>query len=96
MSTVRDCAQRSHSLFLRRMAAVKAGDIAKDMGISDSAMSELKNKHAESVLVLLAHLGLKAVAASSRCLDPAAFEFLTRTHERMARQSPQLLWEDTE
>ncbi len=94
--THRDRAQAGYSMFLRRLSKVKAGDIAKEMEISDSALSELKNKFAENVLLLLAHLNLKVVDASSRCMDPIAYEFLTRTHERMARTNATLLWEEEE
>jgi hypothetical protein len=90
----RDRAQRGYTMVLQRMSHGTAKNIAKDMGISDSAVSELKTKHVENALLLLAHLGLKVVDVKARCMAPAAFEFLTDSHQRIARKAPELLWGD--
>lgn len=94
--TARDRAQRGHSLFLQRIGKVKAGDIAKDMGISDSTLSEIKNKSVEHALLLLAHLGLKCVPSEFRCVDPATFEFMRVSASKLMNQAPQLLWDEEE
>jgi hypothetical protein len=89
----RDRAHRGFTMVLQRMPHGKATAIAKEMSISDSTLTELK-KQVEPVLLLLAHLGLKSVDVKARCMAPSAFEFLTESHRRIARQAPQLLWEE--
>ena len=92
----RDRANKGYSLVLQRMAHGTAKTIAADMGISDSTLSDIKNKQTEQVLLLLAHLGLKVVPANVKCLDPVAYEFLTAMHARIVAQAPQLVWEEAE
>jgi hypothetical protein len=94
--TPRDRAQIGFTMVLQRMSHGRAQNVAKDMGISDSTLSELKTKHAEKVLLLLAHLGLKVVDARAKTLAPAAFEFLTESHQRFVKVAPQLVWGDDE
>lgn len=94
--TPRDRAQAGYTLFLQRLPTGTAKNVAKEMGISDSQLSELKNKHVEPVMLLLAHLGLKVVDSANRCVTPQVYEFLISTHERMVRQAPALVWGDDE
>lgn len=93
-TTARDRAQKSYSLFLQRIGKVKAGDIAKQMDLTDGQLSDIKNKKVEDALTLLAHLGLKCVPAEFRCVDPATFEFLTASAKRLMNEAPQLLWDE--
>lgn len=71
----------------------KAGAVAVAMGVSDSTISRIKTERMEEVLTLLSHLGLKVVPADYKCVNPDAYAFLTRTHERVMREAPQLIWE---
>ncbi len=71
----------------------KAGAVAVAMGVSDSTVSRIKTERMEEVLTLLAHLGLKVVPADYKCVNPDAYAFLTRPHERVMREAPQLIWE---
>lgn len=91
-TTARDRSQRGYTLFLNRIGAVKAGDIAKQMGVSDAVVSETKTKKVEDAIALLAHLGLKVVSAEFRCVDPATFDFLTASSKKLMNEAPQLLW----
>lgn len=67
--------------------------LAVAMGCSESSISRLKNEHVEQVLVLLAHLGIKAVPVDNVCVARETYEFLTRCHARVMQQAPQLIWE---
>lgn len=92
--TPRDRARASDSLFRKRMAEVNAGDVAQLIGWSDSKVSELKNKHMEDCLTLLAHVGLKVVDSNSRCMSQDAFNFLTESHRLVVQKAPTLIWGD--
>lgn len=92
----RDLAQRGHSLALRRLSELKATHVAEAMGTSDAAISKLKNEHLEQSIALLAHLGLKVVDASAKCMPRDAFEFLTATHQRVMARVPHVIWEDAD
>lgn len=94
--TPRDRASRAYSVFLQRLGRVKAGDIAKQMDISDSTLSEIKNRQVEQCLTLLAHLGLKVVDANARCMSPSAFAFATEVLGRAMKSQPQLVWDEGE
>ena len=74
----------------------KAGAVAVSMGVSDSTVSRLKTERMEEVVLFLAHLGLKVVPAEFKCVDPEAYAFLTKTHERVMHRAPQLIWEQDE
>lgn len=93
-TTPRDRAQKAHSLFLQRIGKVKASDIAKLMDISDSALSDIKNKQVENALLLLSHLGLKCVPAEFRCVDPKTMDFLTVSSRKLMNEAPHLLWDE--
>lgn len=73
----------------------KAGAVAAAMGVSESTVSRLKNEHLGETFLMLAHLGLKVVPTSFKCVSPEVYAFLTITHERVMREAPQLIW-DTE
>lgn len=74
----------------------KAGAVAAAMGVSDSTISRIKTERLEEVALMLAHLGLKVVPANFKCVNPEAYAFLTTTHERVMRKSPELIWENDE
>ena len=67
--------------------------VAAAMGCSESTVSRIKTERLEEVALFLACLGLKVVPAEFKCVDPAAYEFLTKTHEKLMRLAPQLIWE---
>jgi hypothetical protein len=71
----------------------KAGAVAALMGVSDSTVSRIKTERLEEVVLLLAYLGLKVVPAEFKCVDPDAYAFLTKTHERVMHRAPELIWE---
>ena len=66
------------------------------MGVSEATISRIKNERAEEVLLVLAHLGLKIVPADYKCVDPATYEFLTATHQRVMSRAPELIWDAEE
>jgi hypothetical protein len=84
--------RRGQSLFLNAIGERTAGDIAKAMGVSDSRVSELKNKHMEECIELLAHCGLKVTPTTYVCVERDAYAFLTAAHARVVRVAPALLW----
>jgi hypothetical protein len=73
-----------------------AVSVAAAMGVSESTVSRLKNEHMESVLTMLAHLGLKVVPADFKCVDREAYDFLVRSHTRVMEKAPGLIWEADE
>lgn len=88
--TPRDRARQSVSLFHKRMSEINAGDVAQLIGWSDSKLSKLKTDHMDECLTLLAHIGLRIVPAHFRCIDEAAFRFLTQSHARVVQKDPTL------
>lgn len=70
--------------------------MAVSLGTSEATVNRLINEHLDKFAGLLAYLGYKVVPAEYRCVDPAAFEFLTATHERVMRKAPELIWEHDE
>jgi hypothetical protein len=74
----------------------KAGALAVAMGVSDSTVSRIKTERLEEAVLFLAHLGLKVVPADFRCVDPAAYAFLTSTHQRVMQRAPELIWDQEE
>lgn len=86
-------AKQAHTLVLQRLAATTQVALSAAMGTSESTINRIKTERLEEVLLALAHLGLKVVPAEFKCVDPEAYAFLTRTHERVMRQAPQLIWD---
>ena len=70
----------------------RAAALAVAMGCSESSISRLKNEHMEQVLLFIAHLGLKVVPMEHTCVSRETYEFLTRSHQRVMAQAPQLIW----
>lgn len=92
-----ETARKGVRLALQRLQEPgKATSVAESMGVSDSTVSRIKTERMEEVIVLLAHLGLKVVPAEFKCVDPAAYAFLTTTHEKVMRRAPELIWEQDE
>lgn len=86
-------AQQAQSLVLQRLAATTQVAVATAMGTSESSINRIKTERLEDVMLMLAHLGLKVVPAEFKCVDPEAYAFLTKTHERVMRVQPQLIWD---
>ncbi|MBT9467201.1 CII family transcriptional regulator [Hydrogenophaga sp.] len=86
-------AQQAQTLVLQRLAATTQASVAVAMGNSEATVNRIKTERLEDVLLLMAHLGLKVVPAEFKCVDPEAYAFLTKTHERVMRVSPQLIWD---
>jgi hypothetical protein len=90
-------ARKGISLVLQHLQpAGKAGAIAAAMGVSDSTISRIKTERLDEVVLLLAHLGLKIVPTTYRCVDAETYHFLTRTHERVMHRAPELIWDSEE
>jgi hypothetical protein len=91
--TPHERARRAHTLVLKRLSLGMGGQIAEAMGIAPSTVSELKNKHLENVLLLLAHLDLKVVPTDTHCVSPNAFALLKESHEKLIRLAPHMVWD---
>jgi hypothetical protein len=76
--------------------AGKAGAVAVAMGVSDSTISRIKTERLEECLLMLAHLGIKAVPTSFKCVDRESYDFLVRSHTRVMEKAPQLIWDADE
>lgn len=87
-------ARKTVQMFLQRMQEPGTGvAVAATMGVSEATVSRIKSERLEEVATLLACLGLKVVPTEYKCVDPAAYAFLTRTHEKVMRVAPGLIWE---
>lgn len=94
--TTSERTRKTVSAVFRRMEEPGTGvGLAAAMGVSESTISRIKNDHLESVINLITHLGLKMVPIEYKCVDRAAYDFLTQTHQRIMQVAPQLVW-DTE
>lgn len=71
----------------------RAVAVAAAMGVSESTVSRIKNERLSEVLLFLAHMGWKVVPADSKCMNGAAYDFLTQSHERVIRCAPNLIWD---
>ena len=87
-------ARKTVQLVLQRLQEPGTGvAVAAAMGCSESTVSRLKTEKLEEMALFMACLGLKVVPAEFKCVDPAAYAFLTATHEKVMRVAPQLIWE---
>ena len=81
-------ARKAVQLALQRLQEPGTGiAVAAAMGVSESTVSRIKTERLEEVALFLACLGLKVVPAEFKCVDPAAYAFLTATHEKVMRRA---------
>ena len=88
--------KKAQSLVLQRLAGSTQVAMSAAMGVSESTINRIKTERLEEVLSLISHLGLKVVPADFKCVDAAAYAFLTATHERVMKKAPELIWEHDE
>lgn len=88
-------AQRCNTEILNLIPHGQAKELAQQMGVSESSLSEAR-KHLETNLLLIHHLGLQVVPASAVLVDRRAKEFMAGVHERVTAHAPHLLWGDVE
>lgn len=91
-----DRTKKAQSLVLQRLASTTQVAMSTAMGVSESTINRIKTERLEEVLSLLSHLGLKVVPAEFKCVDAAAYAFLTTTHQRVMEKAPHLIWEHDE
>ena len=70
--------------------------IATAISRSEATVNRLLNDHLENFAALLAERGLKVVPVAFKCVEPEAYAFLTKTHERFMRRAPELIWDQDE
>jgi hypothetical protein len=66
---VTERARKNHTLILQRLASVGQSQLAQALGVSESAVSRMKDKELADLSKLLAVLGLKVVPLEMRCFD---------------------------
>ena len=91
--TPADRAKKGQTLILKAMADGTQAALAVAMGVSETTVNRLKADHLENMTLMLAHLGLKIVPSDYRCVNSAAYEFLTQTHNRVMQVAPELIWD---
>lgn len=91
-----DRAKRYHSLALQRMASVTQTALSVAMGTSETTINRIKTERLEEVMLMLAHLGLKVVPESFKCVNPESYDFLVRSHTRVMAKAPHLIWDEDE
>jgi DNA-binding XRE family transcriptional regulator len=94
--TPQERARKGSALALQRMADRTQAALAVAMGVSESTVNRIKTERLDEVLLVLAHLGLKVVPTEFKCVDAAAYAFLTTTHQRVMQRAPNLIWEQEE
>lgn len=90
-------ARRNAACVLQALSRVGSEPVAREIGVSESTVSRLKNEHLEHYARLLAACGLKVVPVDMQCYRPSAIAaMVTLAKERMAQiESPeQLQWDD--
>jgi len=87
-------ARKTVQLALQRLQEPGTGvAVAAAMGVSESTVSRIKTERLEEVSLFLACLGLKVVPSEFKCVDAAAYAFLTAAHEKVMRRAPELIWD---
>lgn len=90
-------ARKIQQVVLQRVnEAESQAAIAAAISRSEATVNRLLNDHLENFAALLSQIGLKVVPAEFKCVEPEAYAFLTKTHERFMRKAPQLIWEQDE
>jgi hypothetical protein len=69
--TVRTLAQRNHALILRGMADVTQRRVAELIGISESVLSEFKDKHLERAAAVIAACGYRITPCTDQSYPEA-------------------------
>ena len=91
--TPADRAKKGQTMILKVMAERTQSALATAMGVSETTINRLKADHLENMTLMLAHLGLKVVPSDFHCLNAAAYEFLTQTHNKIMQVAPELIWD---
>lgn len=90
-------ARKGVGLVLQQMQpAGKATAMAAAMGMSDAAVSRIKNERLEEVVLFLAHAGIKLVPCEFVCVNAESYQAMTHIASK-AMANPgiarQLIWE---
>lgn len=95
---VSERARKIESAVLQGLASQGQVTAAKALGVSESAISRLKDGQIHVVAQLLAYLGLKVVPEQVKCVDPevahAMFKIYSAAIDRMADPT-ELLYTET-
>lgn len=90
-------ARKNESAILSALAERGQRHVADELGMSESAISRMKEGQIAQIAKLLSACHLKAVPINVRCFDPSYIEALhtiAATHLRTTPEKAPLLWED--
>lgn len=90
----RASARKFHSTILQRLAGVQA-EVAEALEVDESTISRMKEGF-ERVSLMLVRLGLKIVPAEKVCVDKGEITYLRTVYDKVRRQTPWVLDEDSE
>jgi hypothetical protein len=82
-------ARKSYSSYLAKLQG-QGVHIAAALEVNPSTISR-DSEHAERVLRIAAHAGLKLVAIEKICVDPAELKFLRHVYSHVLENAPHLL-----
>ena len=86
-------ARKNEKVVLRGLASVGQVNAAKEINLSESAVSRMKDGEIAKFSRFLAACNLKVVPVSFRCAKPEVIEAL-QTLARSAMNQPSLAWDD--
>jgi hypothetical protein len=90
-------ARKIVSIVLGRVKEAESqASIAAAVRKSEATITRLIGDHLDTFGDVLACLNLKVVPADHKCLDADAYAFLTKTHAKVLRAAPELIWEQDE
>ena len=87
-AAVIDMSRKIERTILRALAEHGQASAAGLMGVSESAVSRMKDGHLESLSRLLAATGLKVVPAQYRCMDPVKAQAMVTMYEAAMQRIP--------
>ncbi|MFT3720399.1 AsnC family protein [Pseudorhodoferax sp.] len=97
--TPQERARKAHVTVLRALQEPgRQVALATALGVSESTVSRFKTEQLEQLCAFLAHLGMKIVPSTHRCIDPKTFDaFEVLFSKAMSMTTPaRLIFEDTE
>ena len=87
-SAVTDMSRKIERTILQALAERGQAHAAGLMGVSESAVSRMKDGQLELLGKLLAAIGLKVVPAQYKCLDPVRAQAMVTLYEAAMRRIP--------
>lgn len=87
--------RKNHSVILNGLSRIGQVHVAQAIGVSESAISKMKESDFFKFSQILASCDLKVVPSDYQCVDPEFMEAMVTISKRaLNRASNQLVWDD--